>query len=499
MRKNYTKILMVAVVLFTGVSTEAYAFNAEGIYYNITSEADTTVEVTSGSKVYAGDITIPVKVSYNGKVYTVASIGNKAFYYCRSLTSVNIPDSLTSIGEDAFYCCSNLESVILGDTLLTIGGKAFYYCSKLATIDIPDKVTSIGNSAFSGCSSLTRLGLGKSLSVIDSYAFYACSGLTEIYCAASVPPSCRSYCFLNVDKSACTLYVPEGTADDYKKANEWKDFYNIVETDFHKEGIVDGINYKITSLANRTVGVIAKENGYSADIKIPSSIEFEGTIYAVTSIETNAFANSWVNSVDIPESVTIIKENAFYGCSWLKNIKIPDSVTEIGNSAFYACPGLEYVILGRGLKTIGTEAFLNSGYVYSSLTEVFCYATTPPLCMSRAFHGDYMSQCTLYVPEGTTDIYKAANVWKEFYNIVETDFAGTEEIAADAAADVTVYAAAGRIVVENAAAGTPIAVYSADGVLIYGGTVSDTFTEIPAPAGKLYIVKCGSAVFKTVM
>ena len=309
MRKNYTKILMVAVVLFTGVSTEAYAFNAEGIYYNITSEADTTVEVTSGSKGYAGDITIPVKVSYNGKVYTVASIGNKAFYYCRSLTSVNIPDSLTSIGEDAFYCCSNLESVILGDTLLTIGGKAFYYCSKLATIDIPDKVTSIGNSAFSGCSSLTRLGLGKSLSVIDSYAFYACSGLTEIYCAASVPPSCRSYCFLNVDKSACTLYVPEGTADDYRVADEWKDFYNIVET----------------------------------------------------------------------------------------------------------------------------------------------------------------------------------------------DFAGTEEIAADAAADVTVYAAAGRIVVENAAAGTPIAVYSADGMLIYGGTVSDTFTEIPAPAGKLYIVKCGSAVFKTVM
>ena len=148
MRKNYTKILMVAVVLFTGVSAEAYAFNAEGIYYNITSEADTTVEVTSGSKGYAGDITIPVKVSYNGKVYTVASIGNKAFYYCRSLTSVNIPDSLTSIGEEAFYSCSNLESVILGDTLLTIGRKAFYYCSKLATIDIPDKVTSIGNSAY---------------------------------------------------------------------------------------------------------------------------------------------------------------------------------------------------------------------------------------------------------------------------------------------------------------------------------------------------------------
>ena len=107
--------------------------------------------------------------------------------------------------------------------------------------------------------------------------------------------------------------------------------------------------------------------------------------------------------------------------------------------------------------------------------------------------------CTLYVPEGTADGYKSANEWEDFYNIVETDFSGIEDIAADAAADVKVYAAAGRIIVENAAAGTPIAVYSADGVLIYGGVVSDAFTEIPAPAGKLYIVKCGNAVFKTVM
>lgn len=77
-------------------------------------------------------------------------------------------------------------------------------------------------------------------------------------------------------------------------------------------------------------------------------------------------------------------------------------------------------------------------------------------------------------------------------------FLGAEDVAFNEA-DVKVYAAAGRIVVENAASGTPIAVYSADGMLIYSGTVSDTFTEIPAPAGKLYIVKCGKAVFKTVM
>ena len=103
------------------------------------------------------------------------------------------------------------------------------------------------------------------------------------------------------------------------------------------------------------------------------------------------------------------------------------------------------------------------------------------------------------MPEGTADDYRAADGWKEFFNIVETDFSGIGEIAADAAAAAKVYAAAGRIVVENAAAGTPIVVYTADGVQVYGGTASDGRTEIPAQAGKLYIVRCGNAAYKTAM
>ena len=103
------------------------------------------------------------------------------------------------------------------------------------------------------------------------------------------------------------------------------------------------------------------------------------------------------------------------------------------------------------------------------------------------------------MPEGTADDYRAADVWKAFFNIVETDFAGSGEIAADAAVGAKVYAAAGRIVVENAAAGTPIAVYTADGVQVYGGTASGGRTEIPAQAGKLYIVRCGNAAYKTAM
>ena len=100
MRKRITKNLLATVALCTALSAEAYDFEAGGIYYNITSETDKTVEVTSGS--YAGDIKIPSTVNNGGKTYTVTSIGDDAFYWCNILTSITIPDGVTSIGNNAF-------------------------------------------------------------------------------------------------------------------------------------------------------------------------------------------------------------------------------------------------------------------------------------------------------------------------------------------------------------------------------------------------------------
>ena len=58
----------------------------------------------------------------------VTSIGERAFRFCDSLTSVNIPDSVTSIGESAFESCHSLTSVNIPDRVTTIGEDAFYDC-----------------------------------------------------------------------------------------------------------------------------------------------------------------------------------------------------------------------------------------------------------------------------------------------------------------------------------------------------------------------------------
>lgn len=89
-----------------------------------------------------GDVVIPEGVQ---------SIGNKAFWCCRKMTSVTIPNSVTSIGDLAFTSCSSLTGVIIPDSVNSIGDEAFNLCDNLKSVIIPDSVNHLGHSAFGGC------------------------------------------------------------------------------------------------------------------------------------------------------------------------------------------------------------------------------------------------------------------------------------------------------------------------------------------------------------
>ncbi len=131
-KKQIKKLTLATILLLFAHNVWAYDFESGGLYYNITS--DTTVEVTykdnnpySGDS-YSGNITIPDTVSYNNTTYSVTSIGDWAFYDCRGLTSVTIPNSVTSIGNSAFYGCrALLTSVTIGNSVTSIGNSAFSY------------------------------------------------------------------------------------------------------------------------------------------------------------------------------------------------------------------------------------------------------------------------------------------------------------------------------------------------------------------------------------
>ena len=126
---------------------------------------------------------------------------------------------------------------------------------------------------------------------------------------------------------------------------------------------VDGIFYNKTS--DNTVAVTYKgysydsySNEYAGDVVIPSSVDYNGATYSVTSIGTSAFNEcTSLTSIEIPISVTSIGYNAFFDCSSLTSIEIPNSVTWIGNRAFYYCLGLTGIEIPNSVTSIGKCAF----------------------------------------------------------------------------------------------------------------------------------------------
>ena len=119
---------------------EAVSINPN-LKYEIKGDA---VTITSCDKKASGELIIPSTIE--GK--PVTSIGDKAFFICRRLTSITIPDSVTNIGDDAFGGCDGLTSITIGNGVTKIGSSAFYGCSGLTAITFLGDAPKIGNDAF---------------------------------------------------------------------------------------------------------------------------------------------------------------------------------------------------------------------------------------------------------------------------------------------------------------------------------------------------------------
>ena len=116
----------------------------------------------------------------------VKVIGNGAFAYHHSLTSINIPNSVTTIGKSAFFGCLSLTSINIPNSVTTIEDNVFFGCLSLTSINIPNSVTTIGNSAFNGCKSLISINIPNSVTTIGEDAFCCCDFLTNINIPNSV-------------------------------------------------------------------------------------------------------------------------------------------------------------------------------------------------------------------------------------------------------------------------------------------------------------------------
>ena len=243
------KILPLILALLVSITGKAYDFASGDLLYNITDQEKHEVEVTfledgEGNVAYvSGDITIPGKIVKDGVVYTVTGIGERAFNYCKNLTSVKITDNVKRIKDSAFGCCygltsfdlmsvevlegspfgsTGLTSLVIPSSMKEMGAGSFWFCKSLERVIFEEGTTWLWVNAFAEDDNLEEVILPSTLERAYPNWFGGCPKLKKVVMPISDPVSSHALVFGLAD-STCPVTIPNGSAKTYLQ----KGYYNI--------------------------------------------------------------------------------------------------------------------------------------------------------------------------------------------------------------------------------------------------------------------------------
>lgn len=291
----------------------------------------------SGSDIQS--VSFPISMKY---------VNYAAFYGCESLASVDFSDcsDIQTIGQYAFYKCKSLKSAVLPATLKTIERSTFSGCDSLTSVtsvnsqgtaqnSLPTTLTSIGDYAFSNCTALTSITMPASLRTIGDYAFQGC-GFVNLVLGENVE-SVGNRAFRN-NVALVSVDLGQLLTEVGPRA-----FYNCTE-----------LKTVIFSDETKSIGAYAFYGCTAL-----ATVEFNDRL---ETIGKYAFLGcTSILKLDFPSSLTTIEDYAFRGCTNLQGVILPDTLTTIGKHVFFGCNLLTIYAEADSLPE-GYAAMWNSSY-----------------------------------------------------------------------------------------------------------------------------------------
>ena len=503
--------------------------NSDGIRYLI--ENDHAL-IGRQDKDLSGAVVIPSSISYDGKSYNVTGFvaptnltawsSNEvtceggAFQDCQ-ITSIVLPNTITSINAGAFDGCRSLTKIVLPEQLTNIGAASLANCTALQELSIPSTVTSFGSYTFGNCSNLKTISIPDGVSALCEGCFMGC-GIDSLYVPDGMQTladnslAVRNLKALKIGVKDLTklsyslntfgtvdnakLYVQKGSINVYQEYEPWSNFKTIQEfgegSEIFKPEQINITDNGIKYILKDGFATIGRQNkSLKGCITIPSSIQYEGVSYAVSSIITpkdltcyssenititgGAFQETEIESIELPNSIATIPAGAFYGCDKLREVKLPSNVKQLGAAAFAYCSQLcevdvpttvtdlasytEYgyrsftfggcaklknINIPEGVTTLASGCFMWSGIeeitIGNNIREIAekSLATnslkTLKICIKDPDNLEYMDasfenvqETDLIVPKGSKCIYQEYYPWIDFKSISEYDD-GTEPV-----------------------------------------------------------------------
>jgi len=295
-------------------------------------------------------------------------------------------DNLSCIAIDPYYAGKvTIPSVANGYTVTTIGEGAFQFCEAVTEFEIPTSITSIHKQAFAYCSAITSLEIPDEVQELGDACFYWC-------------------------ESAKTIKLPTGlTSIPVMMAASCHALESIV------------LPAGITSVPQSAFAYC-------------TSLAHIGMPEGITLIDQYAFQHcDALQTITLPTTLKRISNGAFTGCGMLEAIDLPDGIEYLGDFIFWNCTSLTTFTFPASLTHIGTfllASDANITSVYSYLPEPIELGDWGNTATFSMLPGAPTGDCTLYVPAGTVDLYRAASGWNVFLNIEEMPQSGINEVDA---------------------------------------------------------------------